>query len=933
MLYQNQEVEIIKKRTLFGKNICQIKVLSTGEIIDVKESDLNSVSSLLSQSYISYLALAAKIKNEVAQQTVLAPYESSLLPLPHQILALEKVLRGAFVRYLLADEVGMGKTIEAGLIIKELKLRNLVKRILVIVTKTAMLQWKQELKQHFNEDFHIYDTDYINTLTKTFNLFEADNEFNFWKQHNQLIISIDALRPVETRAGWSKQKVEEYNKYRLKSVTEADFDLLIIDECHKVGGSTSQVARYQMADMLCASIPNVLLLSATPHRGKADHFRRILQLLDEDAFAGEGIPSLKDLVPYVIRTEKRQAVDYSGNTLFNKRFTERLVVSYNPYKHAKQNALYEKVTDYVINGFNLALRTKNTSYGFVMILFQRMISSSTQAILEAMEGRLKRLQEEKQQINNDALMAEMLESSSDYVANLEYDSGSLFFKVAETKAKYSSELDTLQALINKAKDCLNSETDAKVEILLDKMSVLKRKEDNPELKFLIFTEFTATQRMLKEFLTLRGYKCTSINGSMSFENRIKALKDFKETHQVLISTDAAGESLNMQFAHVVINYDLPWNPMIIEQRIGRVDRIGQPYEVLAINMFLDNSVDRRVYEVIEEKLNQILEQLGIDKTADVLDSTLDNKKINNLFLTSLLNPEKFNQASENWLSEIKEKLADYKSTEGVLPSIQKQEFEIEKTKELKNSPLPYWLENLTINYIQAKKGEVKANFYGYTFKFPEQEILEATFDAKNALENPGLVHLTLQHEKIIQILAEAVPYIPAQPLPVIYFKDIENIDGYWSLWQITAKNNFEKQTIILPFFVSQKDQVFSALAEEIWLKLYDNKTRLIIKKELDNTEAKEIFDYIQKKGEQYFERKYLDLENRILQNTDKIFQNKQKAFTFQEKQLNKIGIENIREARRRKLRLEKQNWLNYFEYEKQVIPNLECLMMFKVENE
>ena len=166
-------------------------------------------------------------------------------------------MAGQFIRFLIADEVGMGKTIETGLVLKELKLRGIVKRALVIVSKTAMLQWKQEMKQHFNETFHIYDTDYINTLTRTFSRLEADNDINIWAQHNQLIVSMDALKPIENRQGWNKQKVEEYNRYRIQSVLEADFDLLVIDECHKVGGSTQLVGRYQMADILCNAIPNV----------------------------------------------------------------------------------------------------------------------------------------------------------------------------------------------------------------------------------------------------------------------------------------------------------------------------------------------------------------------------------------------------------------------------------------------------------------------------------------------------------------------------------------------------------------------------------------------------------------------------------------------------------------------------------------------------
>ena len=530
-------------------------------------------------------------------------------------------MSGQFLRFLIADEVGMGKTIEAGLVLKELKLRGIVNRALIIVTKSAMLQWKQEMKRHFNEEFHIYDTDYINVLTRTFANLDADNEINIWKQNNQIIVSMDALKPIETRQGWSKQRVEEYNRHRIQNVLEADFDLLIIDECHKVGGSTQLIGRYQMADILCNAIPNILLLSATPHRGKSDHFRRTLQLLDSDAFSGEGMPSIPEFEPYVVRTEKRQAIDYNGKPLFNKRRTQKIDVAYGSQRHAKQRMLYEAVSEYVIHGFNLAQQTKNTSYGFVMLLFQRMMSSSTQAILDAMQRRAERLSGERQEVTKENLIQDIEELGFEGQREMDFEQ-KIFALVQQTQANYETELSHLQQLIRSAKDCLNTETDAKIEFLLEKLSDLKRSEGNQNLKFLIFTEFTSTQWMLKKMLEEKGgYVCEAINGSMEFEERIEALKNFKEKAQYLIATDAAGESLNLQFAYIIVNYDMPWNPMVVEQRIGRVDRIGQTHEVQAFNLLLDNSIDKRVYEVIETKLNQIMIELGIDKTSDVLDST------------------------------------------------------------------------------------------------------------------------------------------------------------------------------------------------------------------------------------------------------------------------------------------------------------------------
>jgi len=163
MIYQGKEVEILSKQTIFGKTIAEVRLLADGKIVSVPFSDLKEEEKLPPVSQIVYRSIAAKIRSEMFNQALLAPLESNIIPLPHQILALEKVMSGQFLRFLMADEVGMGKTIEAGLVLKELKLKGVVKRTLVIVTKTAMLQWQQEMKRHFNENSHLYDTEYINT--------------------------------------------------------------------------------------------------------------------------------------------------------------------------------------------------------------------------------------------------------------------------------------------------------------------------------------------------------------------------------------------------------------------------------------------------------------------------------------------------------------------------------------------------------------------------------------------------------------------------------------------------------------------------------------------------------------------------------------------------------------------------------------------------
>ena len=331
MFYKGKAIEKIGEKEIFGQKVFWVRVLEDNSLLQIAAEDIEIQQTKNSLSSVRFVALAARIKDEIAKKNIFAPYESSLIPLPHLILVLEKVMQAAQNRFLLADEVGMGKTIETGLILKELKLRGEVKRTLIIVPKSAMMQWQSELKEHFNEAFHLYDSDLISSLSRTFSNINADQEFNFWTQHNQIIVSTDALKPLDRRQGCTNARVDEYNKYRMEAVLNANFDLVIIDEVHKMGGSNQLVSRFQLAQALCNEVPNALLLSATPHRGKSDHFRRVLQLIDPEAFAGEGMPTIVEIEPYVIRTEKRLAVDYEGNKLFNERQTFRLDVELNEF--------------------------------------------------------------------------------------------------------------------------------------------------------------------------------------------------------------------------------------------------------------------------------------------------------------------------------------------------------------------------------------------------------------------------------------------------------------------------------------------------------------------------------------------------------------------------------------------------------------------------
>lgn len=268
----------------------------------------------------------------------------------------------------------------------------------------------------------------------------------------------------------------------------------------------------------------------------------------------------------MIRTEKRRAIDAEGKPLFKPRRTEMLPVAWNE-RHADQERLYEAVTTYVQEGYNQAMREKRNYIGFLMILMQRLVTSSTQAIRTALENRLAALQEPEAQMTFfDTLDAEEWN---------DLDGQDQLDTLIRTRFKaLRNEQDEVRVLLNAAKQVEHAGPDAKAEALLNLLYKLQQEEGDPELKVLLFTEFVPTQKMLASFFEERGISTVKINGSMSIDARLRAQRQFAGETRVLISTDAGGEGLNLQFCHVVVNYDMPWNPMRLVQRRIR-EQLGE----------------------------------------------------------------------------------------------------------------------------------------------------------------------------------------------------------------------------------------------------------------------------------------------------------------------------------------------------------------------
>ena len=705
-----QVCQVIEAQTLWGETTCRVWLPSRDSVVRIPASRLKSVEDVGAGSpdSIAYITAAARVADALTQDVLLAPIESTVIPLPHQLRALSRAIANDRVRYLLADEVGLGKTIEAGLILRELKLRGLVKRTLVIAPKGLVSQWVSEMRFHFGEDFQLVLPEDIKTLKRITPATGLGNgekgnhgqealPANAWQLFSQVVVPIDSVKPLEKRRGWTSAQLNEHNRERFEDLISAGWDLVIVDEAHRLGGSTDQVARFKLGQGLAEAAPYLLLLSATPHQGKTDAFHRLVSLIDAKEFPDISSVTRERVQPHVIRTEKRRAIDAEGKPLFKPRRTQLIPVSWED-RHRNQQILYEAVTEYVRDGYNQAMQEKRSYIGFLMILMQRLVVSSTSAIRTTLERRLEALATPQQQLTLFPLTSEEEWSDLDGQEQIEV--------LIRTRLKaLKNERAEVKLLLDAAARCEQIGPDAKAEALLDWLYRLQSEENDPELKALVFTEFVPTQEMLRRFLTERGFSVVCLNGSMEMDDRKRVQDAFAKDVRILISTDAGGEGLNLQFCHVVINFDIPWNPMRLEQRIGRVDRIGQAHVVRAINFVFEGSVEHRVREVLEQKLAVIFEEFGIDKTGDVLDSAQASQMFDEMYVEAILNPEKVEESVESMVARLEEQAREARMTASVLGTT--EDLKPGEAQRLLTHPLPHWVERMTVSYLRAHGGQAE----------------------------------------------------------------------------------------------------------------------------------------------------------------------------------------------------------------------------------
>jgi superfamily II DNA or RNA helicase len=943
--YYSQEhgelCQVIETQTLWGDITCRVWLPGKDTVVRLPATRLKPASEASTGTAvgIDYVTAAARVADALTHDVLLAPIESSVIPLPHQIRALSRAIANDRVRYLLADEVGLGKTIEAGLIMREIKLRGLVKRTLVIAPKGLVSQWVAEMKTHFNEPFQLVLADDIKTLSRISAVPSSafwvpgseDSQLvirNPWTLFSQVVVPMDSVKPLDKRRGWSATQVGEYNRERFEGLISAGWDLVIVDEAHRLGGSTDQVARFKLGQGLSEAAPYLLLLSATPHQGKTDAFHRLVSLIDAQAFPDAGSVTRERVQPYVIRTEKRHAIDAEGKPLFKPRRTQLAPVSWDK-RHRDQQRLYEVVTEYVREGYNQAMQEKRSYIGFLMILMQRLVVSSTHAIRTALAKRLEALAEPQEQLT-------LFPFSEEEWVDL--DGQEQMETLLHTRLKaLKNEHAEVKLMLEAAARCEQAGPDAKAEALLDWLYRLQAEEGDLELKTLVFTEFVPTQEMLRRFLTERGFSVVCLNGSMDLEERQRVQEAFAREARILISTDAGGEGLNLQFCHVVINYDIPWNPMRLEQRIGRVDRIGQAHTVRAINFVLEDTVDHRVQEVLEAKLAVILEEFGVDKTGDVLDSAQAGQMFDALYMEAILHPETWTTKAASVVSQVQEQARATREHTSVLGD---ETLDPAAAQRLMVHPLPFWIERMTTSYLRSAAcgtlraddpppGATVAGKEGphtvWRLVWPDGHEHTGCFTHRV----PSLAHLGLEESRIRGLAMRLPQVAPGQPIPIIVLPGLPTgVQGLWSLWRVVLSTTDWNRQRVMTLFLHEDGRLLLPTARHIWDQILSQETEVI--GYIQGAGAHYTFARLREAAETQGQSIYDEL---VLAHRDYCARDREKgeyAFAARQHAVERIGLPAVRHYRLAQLAHEEQAWRAQLRRMAEVQPELIPLLIVQV---
>ena len=551
-------------------------------------------------------------------------------PLPHQVEAVYKyLLPQPSIRFLLADDTGAGKTIMTGLLLKELLMRKRVERVLIVTPGGLTKQWQEdELGVKFNIPFVLANRAAFNS------------EPTIFQDHDKIVASIDFI---------CKEDV-------MRVLSSTAWDLIIFDEAHKLSayeyGSKRYLSRrYEAALMLSKLCEHIILLTATPHRGRTDTFKCLMQLLDEDIFATPDLAasriqeiSQSGINKYFIRRLKEDMKDWQGQPLYKERYTKTVAYKLTP----EEKQLYDAVTEYLTARKAEASESKNIHVSLALQVMQRRLVSSIYAIRNTLNKRYVALQgladlvtanpnlwKQRQKLEDYDIDSiddydELEDDERDALDNIMADPRKLkLFTTAKTAAEIQIEAKQVKGLYDMADALyLQNQEEKKFQEL---KSLLQSEGVINGEKLVIFTEHKDTLIYLEERLKNSGYRVATIHGGMNVDERRQSQNAFmRDEAQILIATDAAGEGINLQFCRLLINWDIPWNPNRLEQRMGRIHRYGQKNDVMVFNMVAGNTREGKVLSKLLEKMDVIRESLGDDRVYDVIQDVLKDVSLDDI---------------------------------------------------------------------------------------------------------------------------------------------------------------------------------------------------------------------------------------------------------------------------------------------------------------
>src|SRR5680860_417934 len=943
---------IIDRQNLFQRDYVKVFFPLSRETLTILETELESTKSpevaFKKQQFSTTQRFLFRLFNQQVKATgtgdgLQAAANFKILPLPHQLLAVKYVLDQPSPRVLIADEVGLGKTIEAALVFEELKARGIVKRVLIIAPSGLCLQWQEELQQKFNEDFVIYDRETVQNLKQLYG-----QNTNIWTLKDKIITSLDFIKPKKineeldevslNRRGWHNQHITE-------AATQAGFDLVIIDEAHKLTKDMSgeETARYKIGKALAETVPCFLLLTATPHQGDSARFRHLLRLIDSHRFYRSSDVSPESVKTITVRNNKRAVVDFQGQRLFKQRLTSLCSIRRDKKEDAIERKLYESVSEYVCEFYNLAQKQNNRTMMFLLLLYQRMVSSSSQAIWKSLSTRLTMLRElsKRNEMGKPETDAEEIEIDEIQDLNVEEQMGYLELTMPldlYKNVKYlESEIIILERLVDLARGSSLGRNDAKLRTLLEIVNEFRIRENDPELKFIVFTEFVETQYYLNNCLQSLGYKTAMINGRMSAQEKQQAKEFFRQEALFLISTDAGGEGINLQFCRVLINYDLPWNPMRLEQRIGRIDRIGQKYDVKVVNFQLTDTVEQTVRSVIEEKLAIIKLEFnnGEDKLADILNTLQEEFSFEQIYIDAVQKRKEDTAQLGKASEEIYQRAVELISTgELALPFSRLEEnysvsaWELEKKGEESRQLLEGYL-RIYGSPLQEYRG--RPGVFYFDDPSTRKHWKNVIFHQSDALDKEDCDLLGPGHPYIMPVsrnISEELLLDISARMQVEERKFVGE-KGILFVYELRITNYIDRERLfIIPCFISKHGKYHSRISKYF----QDVQVRA---RDLIEIEQPLEWDMIRENGqinsESLAETIYFELALELEEKIRKQEESRQLYFKARESALARIAVENIRNARMEELNEERDMFLKQSRKRRQLTPSLKCEQIAYVE--